>query len=70
LGATLTLVKRLATRASMTYLFFALLGRFMERIGVFGCECEPTCWCKRRGLSLFRWVVPNRRHHLRGPIVG
>ena len=26
------------------------------------CSCYPDCWCKKPGLSLFRWVFP-RFHH-------
>jgi hypothetical protein len=22
------------------------------------CGCRADCWCKRRGLRLFRWVAP------------
>jgi hypothetical protein len=46
---------------------FVVLGiatRIAERQGVMRCDCYPECWCKRPGLSLFRWVVP--RFHV-GP---
>jgi hypothetical protein len=26
------------------------------------CDCDPDCWCRRPGLSVFRWVFP-RYHH-------
>lgn len=40
------------------YVAFALLGHARERRGAVTCECQPSCWCKRPGLSLFRWVLP------------
>ena len=48
------------------YIASALLTRAAEAKGVrrFQCWCEPGCWCKRRGPSLFRWVTPPRKHHL------
>lgn len=41
-----------------TYLALALLGHALERSGVQRCDCREDCWCKRPGLSLFRWVAP------------
>jgi hypothetical protein len=38
------------------YLLFAVIGRFVERMGAVECGCGDDCWCKRPGLSLFRWV--------------
>ena len=26
------------------------------------CDCYHDCWCRKPGLSLFRWVFP-RYHH-------
>ncbi len=48
------------------YIIAALLTRAAEAKGVprFQCGCEPDCWCKRPGPSLFRWVTPSRKHHL------
>ena len=28
------------------------------------CGCVDTCWCKRPGLALFRWVTPGRWHQI------
>jgi hypothetical protein len=28
------------------------------------CACEGSCWCKRPGLALFRWVTPGRWHRI------
>jgi hypothetical protein len=43
-------------------LILALVGRAKEAAGVYTCECYADCWCKKPGLSLFRWVFP-RFHH-------
>ncbi len=42
------------------YLLFAAIGRLVEEMGAVRCECDPDCWCKAPGLSLFRWVFPCR----------
>ena len=48
------------------YIAAAVLSSAAEARGVrrFQCGCEPGCWCKRPGPSLFRWVTPPRKHHL------
>ena len=51
-------MRRLLTRLVGLYLLFALIGRFVEGMGAVECGCAPECWCKRPGLSLFRWVFP------------
>jgi len=40
------------------YVMAALIGLALEKTGVRPCGCAPSCWCKRPGLSLFRWVFP------------
>ena len=40
------------------YVVLALIGRAQEAAGMRECDCYPDCWCKRPGLSLFRWVFP------------
>ncbi len=40
------------------YLSLALVGRYKESQGELHCGCDPDCWCKRPGVSLFRWVFP------------
>jgi hypothetical protein len=42
------------------YLLFAVIGRFVEGMGAVECGCAEDCWCKRPGLSVFRWVFPYR----------
>ena len=51
-------MKRLVLRCVQLYLLFALIGRFVEGMGAAKCQCQPTCWCHKPGLSLFRWVFP------------
>jgi len=45
------------------YVTLALYYRAREAAGLMTCECYPDCWCKKPGLSVFRWVFP-RYHHL------
>ncbi|WP_426566099.1 hypothetical protein ACPPVT_05925 [Angustibacter sp. McL0619] len=42
------------------YLLAAVVGRVLETAGVSTCGCSADCWCKRPGLSTFRWVFPFR----------
>ena len=42
------------------YLLCAVIGRFVESMGVVRCDCSEDCWCRRPGLSTFRWVFPFR----------
>jgi len=51
-------MRKVLGRAAVMYLLFAVIGRFVEEMGAAQCECDETCWCKRPGLSLFRWVLP------------
>jgi hypothetical protein len=44
------------------YLALAVITRAQEAAGLRTCDCYPDCWCKKPGLSLFRWVFP-RYHH-------
>jgi hypothetical protein len=49
---------RLLRTAAVAYLGAAVMSRLMESRGAMRCECRDDCWCKRPGLSLFRWVFP------------
>ena len=40
------------------YLMAAIWGLIRESSGSIQCECLEDCWCKKPGLSLFRWVLP------------
>lgn len=51
-------MKRLVLALAIGYVILALVGRAKEAAGVYTCECYPDCWCKKPGLSLFRWVFP------------
>jgi len=51
-------VKRLVVRLASLYLLFAVIGRFRGMMGTIECGCDPSCWCHKPGLSLFRWVFP------------
>jgi hypothetical protein len=51
-------VKRLLLGLGGLYVLFAVIGRFVEGMGAVQCECAADCWCRRPGLSLFRWVFP------------
>jgi hypothetical protein len=50
------------------YLLLAAATWTAEMLGVGGsrlrCGCVDTCWCKRPGLALFRWVTPGRWHQI------
>ena len=45
------LLRRLLQRVVAIYLLFAVMGRFVERIGAVQFGCQPDCWCKRPRLS-------------------
>jgi hypothetical protein len=58
------------------YVMLALATRAAEARGVMRCGCSADCWCKRPGLSAFRWVLPlghrggltpEEKRHLAGP---
>jgi hypothetical protein len=40
--------------------------RVAEALGARCCGCPEDCWCRRPGVSLFRWVFP-WRHKLLEP---
>jgi integrase len=49
-------------------LLLAVGTRAADALGIGGprlrCGCTETCWCKRPGLTVFRWVTPGRWHHI------
>lgn len=51
-------MKRILGLAVGVYLLAALVGLIRERMGLIACGCAEDCWCKRPGLSVFRWVFP------------
>ena len=52
------MLKRTILATVIGYIVLGIGTRLMERRGLVVCQCEPDCWCKRPGLSLFRWVFP------------
>lgn len=56
------LVKRVVAIAAIGFLSLATFYRIKEAMGALSCDCYADCWCRRPGLSLFRWVFP-RFHH-------
>lgn len=52
------MVRRVLSSLAGLYLFFAVIGRFVEGMGAARCGCAPNCWCKLPVLSTFRWVFP------------
>ncbi len=51
-------MKRTLIAAASVYLLFAVIGRFVERMGAVECGCAPSCWCKKPVVGTFRWVFP------------
>ena len=48
------------------YVAAALATRVAEAMGRRQCGCAADCWCKKPGLSAFRWVFP-RGHRIDWP---
>ena len=55
-------MRKLVASLALGYLLLALYYRAREAAGLMTCDCYPDCWCKKPGLSVFRWVFP-RYHH-------
>jgi hypothetical protein len=55
-------VKKLIVVLGLGYVALALIYRAREAAGLLTCDCYPDCWCRKPGLSVFRWVFP-RYHH-------
>lgn len=51
-------MKRFVLSLLLGYVLLALVGRAAEAVGLQTCGCDLDCWCKKPGLSLFRWVFP------------
>ena len=51
-------MKRALALAAGVYITAGLVGLLRERLGMVACGCADDCWCKRPGLSVFRWVFP------------
>jgi hypothetical protein len=57
-------MKRFVGLLVAVYVGAALVGLAQERAGLRRCGCKPDCWCKRPGLSVFRWVFPYRHRSI------
>lgn len=55
---------RLVWGLVLGYILLAIATRLREASGAYACACDDDCWCKKPGLSLFRWVFP-RGHESR-----
>lgn len=51
-------MKRLLLVLGGAYLLAAVGSRVAEQLGATACGCDDDCWCRRPGLSVFRWVFP------------
>jgi len=60
-------MKRLLLVLIALYVVAAVLTRAAEASGTWPgeCGCHADCWCKKPGLTLFRWVTPRRMHNIR-----
>ena len=57
-ASTLAVMKRIVVALAGGYILLAVLGHVKERSGAVRCTCTEECWCKKPGISLFRWVFP------------
>jgi hypothetical protein len=55
-------MKRALKSLVVGYLVLAFVSKAREAAGMMTCDCYPHCWCRKPGLSIFRWVFP-RYHH-------
>lgn len=55
-------MKKVAAALVLGYVTLALYYRAREAAGLLTCDCYQDCWCRKPGLSIFRWVFP-RYHH-------
>jgi hypothetical protein len=65
-GALMKRVAAVVTALAGLYLLAALATRIAEAMGLRTCGCADDCWCKKRGLSVLRWVFP-RAHRIYWP---
>jgi len=61
-------MRRILLRTAVLYLLLAAGTRVADALGLGGrrlrCGCEDSCWCKRPGLTVVRWVTPGRWHDI------
>src|SRR3954470_14564005 len=62
------MMKRIAVRLLGLFVAVAVVTRIAEATGHYRrCGCLPECWCRKPGLSLFRWVIPKAHHRSMDP---
>lgn len=59
-------MKRVLASLIGLYLLAAVVTRLAEAMGRQRCGCAADCWCKKPGLTAFRWVFP-RGHRTNWP---
>lgn len=63
-----SIVRRVLVKGAVALLLLAVATRTADALRVGGsrlrCGCTESCWCKRPGLTIFRWVTPGRWHEL------
>ena len=52
------MLSRVFIAIGAAYVGAALMGHALERRTSLSCDCLPSCWCRKPGVGLFRWVVP------------
>jgi hypothetical protein len=66
--AKLPRMRRILLGGVVGVLLLAVGTRAADALGIGGsrlrCGCVETCWCKRPGLTVFRWVTPGGWHHI------
>ena len=66
--AKLAPMRRILLTAVAAVLLLAVGTRAADALGIGGprlrCGCTETCWCKRPGLTVFRWATPAGWHHI------
>ena len=66
--AKLAPMRRILLAAVAAVLLLAVGTRAADALGIGGprlrCGCTETCWCKRPGLTVFRWATPAGWHHI------
>jgi hypothetical protein len=56
-------MKLLLIAIAIGYDILGIYTRAEEAAGVRKCDCYPDCWCRRPGVSVFRWVFPWFHHN-------
>ncbi len=69
MGLRSPVMRRILLRLLGLYVLAGIVTSAAESTGMLGrtCGCQSGCWCKRPGMSLFRWVTRKRWHHLQSP---